>query len=187
MSERNTTDPFHVTRVAVSVFPAGCSREECHHLRRCALGRGALAVAVQQVVLCLSVYQLSPTFLPLAGTHADKVAGLADGEKNPKILAFRGTYYQSARESPSCVRPEGGGAINRPHTSPCALAVKPEFRNIVTRNIYPIPSGGGIPVGVHFTPTVHACAPPPLSTARGPVLLYETLPEALICVCMQCR
>jgi len=32
--------------------------------------------------------------------------------------------------------------------------MKPEYRNIVKRNVYPTPSGGGIPVGVHFTPTV---------------------------------
>ena len=51
--------------------------------------------------------------------------------------------------------------------------MKPEFRNICKMNIYPVPSGGGIPVractvlpeatgcstgvqvGVHFTPTVN--------------------------------
>lgn len=30
-----------------------------------------------------------------------------------------------------------------------------EFRDICKMNIYPVPSGGGIPVGVHFTPTVN--------------------------------
>eukprot|EP00035_Acanthoeca_spectabilis_P025747 m.459696 g.459696 ORF g.459696 m.459696 type:complete len:489 (+) comp21817_c0_seq1:206-1672(+) len=60
-----------------------------------------------------------------AGLHADTVATLADGESNPKVVTFRGAYYQ----------------------------MKPEYRSICTMNIYPTPSGGGIPVGVHFTPT----------------------------------
>lgn len=62
-----------------------------------------------------------------AGLHADTVARLADGEAKPQVLTFRGTYYQ----------------------------MKPEFRDICKMNIYPVPSGGGIPVGVHFTPTVN--------------------------------
>lgn len=62
-----------------------------------------------------------------AGLQADRVAQLADGEVNPKVLTFRGTYYQ----------------------------MKPEHRDITKMNIYPVPSGGGIPVGVHFTPTVN--------------------------------
>jgi 2-hydroxyglutarate dehydrogenase len=33
--------------------------------------------------------------------------------------------------------------------------MKPNGKNIVKRNIYPVPSGGGIPVGLHFTPTVN--------------------------------
>lgn len=32
--------------------------------------------------------------------------------------------------------------------------LKPEYRTMVRMNIYPVPSGGGIPVGVHVTPTV---------------------------------
>ena len=62
-----------------------------------------------------------------AGLQADRVATLADGDPKPQVLTFRGTYYQ----------------------------MKSEFRNICSMNIYPIPSGGGIPVGVHFTPTVN--------------------------------
>jgi 2-hydroxyglutarate dehydrogenase len=62
-----------------------------------------------------------------AGLQADRVAQLADGAPKPQVLTFRGTYYQ----------------------------MKPEFRDICTMNIYPVPSGGGIPVGVHFTPTVN--------------------------------
>jgi 2-hydroxyglutarate dehydrogenase len=31
--------------------------------------------------------------------------------------------------------------------------MKPEFKSICKMNIYPTPSGGGIPVGVHFSPT----------------------------------
>lgn len=33
--------------------------------------------------------------------------------------------------------------------------MKPQWKDIVRTNVYPVPSGGGIPVGVHFTPTVN--------------------------------
>ena len=62
-----------------------------------------------------------------AGLQSDRVAALGGGQSRPRVVPFRGTYYQ----------------------------MKPEFCNIVKRNIYPVPSGGGIPVGVHFTPTVN--------------------------------
>ena len=62
-----------------------------------------------------------------AGFYADKVAVLAGGAVEPKVVAFRGTYYQ----------------------------MKPEFKDIVRTNVYPVPTWGGIPVGVHFTPTVN--------------------------------
>ncbi|CAO3594592.1 unnamed protein product [Absidia cylindrospora] len=62
------------------------------------------------------------------GFYADRVAGLAGGDDGKsKVVTFRGTYYQ----------------------------LKPEYRGICRMNIYPVPSGGGIPVGVHFTPTVN--------------------------------
>jgi len=60
------------------------------------------------------------------GLHMDRLARAAGGDEFPKVVTFRGRYYQ----------------------------MKPEFRNIVKRNVYPVPSSGGIPVGVHFTPTV---------------------------------
>lgn len=61
------------------------------------------------------------------GLYSDRLAGLTGGnDKKHRIVSFRGTYYQ----------------------------LKPEYRTLVKRNIYPVPSGGGIPVGVHFTPTV---------------------------------
>lgn len=60
-----------------------------------------------------------------AGLYADRVAQAAGGAVAPKISSFRGTYYQ----------------------------MKPQFKEIVKTNVYPVPSGGGIPVGVHFTPT----------------------------------
>ena len=62
-----------------------------------------------------------------AGFYADRVAAKAGGEKDPKVVTFRGTYYQ----------------------------MKPGLKDIVRCNVYPVPSGGGIPVGVHFTPTVN--------------------------------
>eukprot|EP01065_Artemidia_motanka_P006971 TRINITY_DN1340_c2_g1_i4.p1 TRINITY_DN1340_c2_g1~~TRINITY_DN1340_c2_g1_i4.p1 ORF type:complete len:527 (+),score=167.34 TRINITY_DN1340_c2_g1_i4:94-1581(+) len=63
--------------------------------------------------------------LTCAGLHMDKVAEAGGGSGWPRVMTFRGRYYQ----------------------------MKPEYRNIVKRNVYPVPSGGGIPVGVHFTPT----------------------------------
>ncbi|KAI8371460.1 FAD dependent oxidoreductase-domain-containing protein [Radiomyces spectabilis] len=63
-----------------------------------------------------------------AGFYSDRVAGLAGGDASQaKVVTFRGTYYQ----------------------------LKPEYRGICRMNVYPVPSGGGIPVGVHFTPTVN--------------------------------
>jgi L-2-hydroxyglutarate oxidase LhgO len=62
-----------------------------------------------------------------AGFYADKVARLAGGAVHPKVVAFRGTYYQ----------------------------MKPQYKDIVKTNVYPVPTWGGIPVGVHFTPTVN--------------------------------
>ncbi|KAI9352428.1 FAD dependent oxidoreductase-domain-containing protein [Pilaira anomala] len=63
-----------------------------------------------------------------AGFYSDRVAGLAGGDAGrAKVVTFRGTYYQ----------------------------LKPEYRGICRMNVYPVPSGGGIPVGVHFTPTVN--------------------------------
>jgi L-2-hydroxyglutarate oxidase LhgO len=62
-----------------------------------------------------------------AGFHSDRVARLAGGGPDPKVVTFRGSYYQ----------------------------MKPQWKDVVRTNVYPVPSGGGIPVGVHFTPTVN--------------------------------
>ena len=62
-----------------------------------------------------------------AGLWMDKVGELGGGAVDPRVLTFRGAYWQ----------------------------MRPEYRNIVKRNIYPVPSGGGIAVGVHFTPTTN--------------------------------
>ena len=61
------------------------------------------------------------------GLLADRLAGLAGGAPNPRVSTFRGRYYQ----------------------------MKAGKKDIVRTNVYPVPSGGGIPVGVHFTPTVN--------------------------------
>jgi L-2-hydroxyglutarate oxidase LhgO len=55
------------------------------------------------------------------------VAKLAGGAEHPKIVTFRGTYWQ----------------------------MKAPLKDIVKTNVYPVPTGGGIPTGVHFTPTVN--------------------------------
>ena len=62
-----------------------------------------------------------------AGFYADRVAKLAGGAEHPKIVTFRGTYWQ----------------------------MKAPLKDIVKTNVYPVPTGGGIPTGVHFTPTVN--------------------------------
>ncbi|CAO3670876.1 unnamed protein product [Umbelopsis vinacea] len=63
------------------------------------------------------------------GFYADRLAALTGGNaKKNQVVTFRGTYYQ----------------------------LKPEYRTMVRMNIYPVPSGGGIPVGVHISPTVNA-------------------------------
>lgn len=59
-----------------------------------------------------------------AGFYADRIGELTGGKPDPKVVTFRGTYYQ----------------------------MKPQYKDIVKTNVYPVPSGGGIPVGVHFTP-----------------------------------
>ncbi|CAO3659201.1 unnamed protein product [Umbelopsis ramanniana] len=80
--------------------------------------------------------QIGPTLqvhannvITCGGFYADRLAGLTGGNaKKDQVVTFRGTYYQ----------------------------LKPEYRTMVRMNIYPVPSGGGIPVGVHITPTVNA-------------------------------
>lgn len=56
--------------------------------------------------------------------------GTTGGDSKPKVLPFRGTYYQ----------------------------MKPEYKNIVTRNIYPIPGGGKSHETSLRTTTVPLCA-----------------------------
>jgi L-2-hydroxyglutarate oxidase LhgO len=62
-----------------------------------------------------------------AGLHSDRVSAIAGGSRYPYVVPFRGSYFQ----------------------------MKDEYKDIVKANIYPVPGGGGIPVGIHFTPTVN--------------------------------
>jgi 2-hydroxyglutarate dehydrogenase len=62
-----------------------------------------------------------------AGFYADRVAELTGGKRSTaRVVTFRGSYLQ----------------------------FKKEYAGAVRINVYPVPSGGGIPVGIHFTPTV---------------------------------
>ncbi|KAH7294079.1 hypothetical protein KP509_28G055400 [Ceratopteris richardii] len=61
-----------------------------------------------------------------AGLQSDYVGYMAGGKKGPTVLPFRGTYHE----------------------------LKPEVRNIITRNIYPVPDPKFPMVGVHLTPRV---------------------------------
>ena len=63
-----------------------------------------------------------------AGLYTDHISTLANGSNYPRISAFRGSYYQ----------------------------MKSKYKDIVKTNVYPVPiEGAGIPVGIHFTPTVN--------------------------------
>ena len=62
-----------------------------------------------------------------AGFYADRVAVLTGGKKSlAQVVTFRGGYLQ----------------------------FKKEYIGAVRMNVYPVPSNGGIPVGIHYTPTV---------------------------------
>lgn len=61
-----------------------------------------------------------------AGLQSDYVGYMAGGAKDPTVLPFRGTYHE----------------------------LKPDYRHIVTRNIYPVPDPKFPMVGVHLTPRV---------------------------------
>ncbi len=61
------------------------------------------------------------------GFYSDRLAAMSGGDFGlAKVVTFRGSYYQ----------------------------MKPEYRGVVKTNVYPVPTGAGIPVGIHFTPTV---------------------------------
>ena len=62
-----------------------------------------------------------------AGLHMDTISRLAGGAHHPTIVPFRGRYYEL----------KGAG------------------KNVVKMNVYPVPNTGGIPTGVHWTPTVN--------------------------------
>lgn len=74
-----------------------------------------------------SLHVLADNLITCAGFYSDRVAKITGGNpRKSRVVTFRGSYYQ----------------------------LKSEYRSLVSRNIYPVPSGGGIPVGVHVTPTV---------------------------------
>ena len=62
-----------------------------------------------------------------AGLYSDKVAGLTGSSRSPRIIPFRGDYY----------------------------VLKPEKRNLVRSNIYPVPDPAFPFLGVHFTPRMN--------------------------------
>jgi L-2-hydroxyglutarate oxidase LhgO len=79
----------------------------------------------------LVVYSASNVIV-CSGLHNNHVAAIAgdvvsrEGPRVMRSLSFRGRYYQ----------------------------LKPTSLISVKANVYPCPTGGGIPVGIHFTPTV---------------------------------
>ena len=107
-------------------------------------------------------------------------------------MTFRGTYYQM--KQPFKVRVlAGGGRCNGgggpslkaaplPTRGVCLCVFASNVstdspisfvsQDVVRTNVYPVPSGGGIPVGVHFTPTVNE--------RRGHQMIVG--PGAFVCV-----
>ncbi|KAI5054958.1 hypothetical protein GOP47_0030103 [Adiantum capillus-veneris] len=69
----------------------------------------------------------SKWLITCAGLQSDYIGYMAGGKKGPTVLPFRGTYQE----------------------------LKPEVRNIITRNIYPVPDPKFPMVGVHLTPRVN--------------------------------
>ena len=62
-----------------------------------------------------------------AGLHADRLAQMTGGARDPKIVPFRGDY----------------------------LILKPEKRHLITANIYPVPDPAFPFLGAHFTPRMN--------------------------------
>jgi L-2-hydroxyglutarate oxidase len=67
------------------------------------------------------------TLVSCAGLYADRVAELTGSSKDPRIVPFRGDYY----------------------------ILKPERRDLVRGNIYPVPDPKFPFLGVHFTPRMN--------------------------------
>ena len=62
-----------------------------------------------------------------AGLHSDRLARMTGGEEDPKIVPFRGDYY----------------------------ILRPERRDLVRGNVYPVPDPSFPFLGVHFTPRMN--------------------------------
>ena len=62
-----------------------------------------------------------------AGLHADRLAQMTGGSRDPKIVPFRGDY----------------------------LVLKPEKRHLIKANIYPVPDPAFPFLGAHFTPRMN--------------------------------
>ncbi len=62
-----------------------------------------------------------------AGLHADRLAQMTGGSRDPKIVPFRGDY----------------------------LVLKPERRHLINGNIYPVPDPAFPFLGAHFTPRMN--------------------------------
>ena len=58
-----------------------------------------------------------------AGLQADRVAQLAGGAKDPRVVAFRGTYYQCAPGKQDIVRTNGAGGRLCSHRTPPSLCM----------------------------------------------------------------
>ena len=69
----------------------------------------------------------SRALIGCAGLYADRLAQMTGGSRDPKIVPFRGDY----------------------------LVLKPESRNLVKGNIYPVPDPAFPFLGAHFTPRMN--------------------------------
>jgi L-2-hydroxyglutarate oxidase LhgO len=94
------------------------------------LGHGVTSIARRGSVTVLATPkgEISARYaITCGGLYSDKLAGMTGGERDPKIVPFRGDY----------------------------LILRPEKRHLVRGNIYPVPDPEFPFLGVHFTPRMN--------------------------------
>jgi L-2-hydroxyglutarate oxidase LhgO len=94
------------------------------------LGHGVTSIARRGSVTVLATPKgeiAARYVITCGGLYSDKLAGMTGGERDPKIVPFRGDY----------------------------LILRPEKRHLVRGNIYPVPDPEFPFLGVHFTPRMN--------------------------------
>jgi L-2-hydroxyglutarate oxidase len=81
----------------------------------------------QSTVVTTRGFMAAPVVIACAGLYSDQVAELTGASRHPRIVPFRGDYY----------------------------TLKPERRDLIRSNIYPVPDPRFPFLGVHFTPRMN--------------------------------